>query len=118
MWASVLAVEIPIGFIAGGEKEIETERSQRREALVLLPGRRAALESGVADWREVRASDVAGCSPAVTRHSCAATANPIPNFHPLALGNQNPFGNYSGADDGNADVARGGTLQRRIHNFP
>lgn len=31
MWASVLAVEIPIGFIAGGEKEIETERSQRRE---------------------------------------------------------------------------------------
>ena len=86
--------------------------------VVCIPGGIAALESGVADWREVRASDVAGCSPAVTRHSCAATANPIPNFHPLALGNQNPFGNYSGADDGNADVARGGTLLRRIHKFP
>ena len=35
-----IAATVGIGFIASGEKEIETERPERPEPLVLLPGRR------------------------------------------------------------------------------
>ena len=81
-----IAANVGIGFIAGGEKEIETERPERSEALVLLPRWRTGAPDREA-LRDATAHRVRTALSSADRHANAAGLQrpQVPNLRPRAV---------------------------------